>query len=180
VEIRRSKRRRRNVSAYREGDTVVVMMPATMSAADERHWVAEMLRRLERVERRRRGPRSDGELLTRCRELAKVYFDDRARPRSVRWVPAMRTRWASCTPADGSIRVSERLRDMPRWVLDYVLVHELAHLLVPGHGPDFWELVRAYPRTDRAIGFLEGVSTTAGLAITGTDGAEDGEDDDQV
>jgi predicted metal-dependent hydrolase len=173
VEVRRSKRRRRSVTAYREGDTIVVMMPATMSAADERHWVAEMLRRLERVERRRRGPKSDAELLVRCRELARTHFRDQARPQSVRWVPAMRTRWASCTPSDGSIRVSERLRDMPRWVLDYVLVHELAHLLVPGHGPDFWELVRAYPRTDRAIGFLEGVSATAGLGITGTDGAED-------
>lgn len=161
------------MSAYREGDTVVVMMPATMSAADEQHWVAEMLRRLERVERRRRGPTSDAELLARCHELARDYLQGRVRPRSVRWVVPMRSRWASCTPSDGSIRVSERLRDMPRWVLDYVLVHELAHLLVPGHGPDFWALVRTYPRTERAIGFLEGVSATAGLGILGTDGAAD-------
>ena len=74
----------------------------------------------------------------------------------------MRTRWASCTPADGTIRVSDRLRDVPSWVLDYVLVHELAHLLVPGHGPDFWAIVRGYPKTERAIGYLEGLSAAAG------------------
>lgn len=149
------------------------MVPATMSVADERHWVAEMVRRLERGEQRRRGPQSDAALLARCRELAVSHLGGRAEPRTVRWVPAMRTRWASCTPSEGSIRISERLRDVPRWVLDYVLVHELAHLLVPGHGPDFWELVRAYPRTERAMGFLQGVSATAGLNITGTDGPED-------
>ncbi|HEX2300404.1 MAG TPA: M48 family metallopeptidase [Pseudonocardiaceae bacterium] len=173
VEVRRSARRRRSVSAYRDGDLVVVMVPETMTAAEEQRWVAEMLRRLERAARRRRAPRSDAELLARCQELAAAYLGGRAQPRTVRWVPPMRTRWASCTPADQSIRISERLHEVPRWVLDYVLVHELAHLLVPGHGADFWELVRAYPRTERAIGFLQGMSAGARLGITGTDGPED-------
>ena len=173
VEVRRSARRRRSVSAYRDGDLVVVMVPATMPAAEERRWVAEMLRRLERGALRRRAPGSDAELLARCHELAAAHLSGRAKPRTVRWVPPMRTRWASCTPSEQSIRVSERLRDVPRWVLDYVLVHELAHLLVPGHGADFWELVRGYPRTERAIGFLQGLSAGAQLGITGTDGPED-------
>lgn len=81
----------------------------------------------------------------------------------------MRTRWASCTPADGTIRVSDRLRDVPSWVLDYVLVHELAHLLVPGHGADFWAIVRSYPKTERAIGYLEGLSAAAGWGISEDD-----------
>ncbi|MQA15074.1 MAG: DUF45 domain-containing protein [Pseudonocardiaceae bacterium] len=170
VEVRRSPRRRRNVSAYRDGDSVVVMLPATMSRADERHWVAEMLRRLEQRERRRSAPRSDADLAARCRELSAAHLDGRAQPESVRWVAPMRTRWASCTPSDGSIRVSERLAGMPRWVLDYVLVHELAHLLETGHGKGFWALVRRFPRTDRAIGYLEGFSAAAGLRITGADG----------
>jgi len=134
-----------------------------MTKKEEAHWVAEMQRRLLRSEPRARPPvkTSDAALLARCGVLSERYFRGRAAPASVRWVPPMRTRWASCTPMDRTIRVSERLRDVPAWVLDYVLVHELAHLLVPGHGEDFWALVRTYPRTERAIGYLEGFSTTA-------------------
>jgi len=87
-------------------------------------------------------------------------------------VPPMRTRWGSATPADGSVRISERLRETPSWVLDYVLVHELAHLVEPGHTPAFWSLVRRYPRSERAIGYLHGLSAAAGLEISGTDGDE--------
>jgi len=168
VEVRRSPRRRRMVSAYREGDTVVVLLPARMTKGEEKHWVAEMLSRLQRSETRRRSPArtSDEALMTRCAELSARYLDSLADPVSVRWVPPMRTRWASCTPTEGTIRVSERLRDVPPWVLDYVLVHELAHLLVPGHGKDFWEWVHRYPKTERAVGYLEGLSAAAGLGIT--------------
>ncbi|NKE63151.1 M48 family metallopeptidase [Lentzea sp. PSKA42] len=168
VEVRRSSRRRRMVSAYREGDTVVVLLPARMTKGEEKHWVAEMLSRLQRSETRRKSPArtSDEALMVRCAELSARYLDSLADPVSVRWVPPMRTRWASCTPTEGTIRVSERLRDVPPWVLDYVLVHELAHLLVPGHGKDFWEWVHRYPKTDRAMGYLEGLSAAAGLGIT--------------
>ena len=168
VEVRRSPRRRRMVSAYREGDTVVVLLPARMTKGEEKHWVAEMLSRLQRSETRRRSPArtSDEALMSRCAELSARYLDSLAEPVSVRWVPPMRTRWASCTPTEGTIRVSERLRDVPPWVLDYVLVHELAHLLVPGHGKDFWEWVHRYPKTDRAMGYLEGLSAAAGWGIS--------------
>lgn len=173
VEVRRSARRRRTVSAYRDGDTIVVLIPARFSQAEERRWVAEMLSRLQtRDARRQRGPRaSDDALLTRARQLSTSLFDGKAQPTSVRWVTNMASRWGSCTPTDGSIRVSERLRDMPSWVLDYVLVHELAHLLVPGHGPDFWELVSRYQRTERARGYLEGVAAAAHLDRTDDDEA---------
>jgi predicted metal-dependent hydrolase len=162
------------VTAYREGDTLVVLIPAKMSRAEEEHWVAEMERKLQRTESRRASPAraSDAALLDRCAQLSERYLDDVATPSSVRWVPPMRTRWASCTPADGTIRVSERLRDVPSWVLDYVLVHELAHLQVAGHNARFWALVRRYPKTERAIGYLEGLSAAAGLGITGLDSEE--------
>jgi predicted metal-dependent hydrolase len=165
VEVRRSARRRRTVSAYRDGDVTVVLIPARFSKAEERRWVAEMIARLQaREARRQRGPRrSDEALLARARQLSTTLLDGAARPTSVRWVTNMASRWGSCTPSDGTIRVSCRLRDMPGWVLDYVLVHELAHLLVPGHGPDFWELVGRYPRSERARGYLEGVAAAAHL-----------------
>ncbi|GAB3671069.1 M48 family metallopeptidase [Saccharopolyspora tripterygii] len=171
VEVRRSKRRRQTVSAYRDGDKIVVLLPARMSRAEEKRWVADMLSRLQRSETRRRSParNSDEALVQRCRELSVKYLDGRTDPSSVRWVPPMRTRWASCTPSEGTIRVSQRLRDVPGWVLDYVLVHELAHLLVPGHGADFWKWVQRYPKTERAIGYLEGLVAAAQLEIGLTD-----------
>jgi hypothetical protein len=160
------------VSARREGDTVIVFIPGWMSESEETRWVDEMVRRLERSEARRRSPGRAGDeaLHRRSVELARRYLDDRARPTTVRWVPTMRTRWASCTPADGTIRISERLRDAPAWVVDYVLVHELAHLLEAGHDDAFWAWVRRYPRTERAMGYLEGLSAAAGLGLVGTDG----------
>ncbi|MFG2170082.1 M48 family metallopeptidase [Streptomyces niveus] len=155
VEVRRSARRNRTVSAYREGDRTIVLIPARMSEAEERRWVTVMLDKLAAQESRR--ILDDGDLTDRAKRLSAQYFDGRARPASVRWVTNQNTRWGSCTPAEGSIRLSHRLQGMPEYVVDYVLVHELAHLLVPGHGPRFWELLAAYPRTERARGYLEGV-----------------------
>lgn len=171
VEVRRSARRHRTVTAYWKDDTLVVLIPARMTRAEERHWVAEMERKLQRTEpRKAASPKSsDDALLARCAVLAAKYVDPRAIPASVRWVPPMRTRWASCTPVDATIRVSDRLRRVPPWVLDYVLVHELAHLREPGHDAAFWALVNRYPKTERAIGYLEGLSAAAGWGISDED-----------
>src|SRR5690348_16662050 len=108
VQVRRSARRRRTVAAYRDGDTVVVLMLARLDARD----------------RRSRRPRGDAELEARALRLAATYLGDEVRPVSVRWVSNQRGRWGSCTPAEGTIRLSSRLRGMPDWVIDYVLVHE--------------------------------------------------------
>jgi predicted metal-dependent hydrolase len=162
VEVRRSPRRRRTVSAYREGNKTIVLVPARFSRAEEQQWVARMLDRLAARERRRRP--SDIGLLARAQNLSGRYLGGAAEASSVRWVDNQHGRWGSCTPADGSIRLSRRLLGMPGWVLDYVIVHELAHLIVPDHGPAFWKLVDAYPKTERAKGYLEGVAHAARLA----------------
>ncbi len=178
VEVRRSKRRRRTVSAYREADRVVVLMPARFSRAEEQEWVRRMLDRLAARDRRTR--RGDEELLERGRRLARRYLPDhaaQATPASVRWVTNQNGRWGSCTPLDRTIRISSRLRGMPEWVIDYVLLHEIAHLVVAGHGPPFWRLLEAYPRTERARGYLEGVAATAGLDLTDDNDVTDLPDD---
>ena len=168
MEVRRSRRRRRTVSAYRADDgTVVVLVPDRFTRAEEQEWVQTMLARLERSERRRRP--GDEELMRRARALSRAHLDGRAEPRSVRWVTNQQSRWGSCTPADGSIRLSTRLQGMPDWVVDYVLVHELAHLLEPGHDAAFWAWVDRYPRAERAKGYLEGVSATARLPLAADD-----------
>src|SRR5579875_1831211 len=110
VVVRRSTRRRRTVSAYRDGATIVVSIPDRFSAAEEQRWVDKMVARLAGP----RTPRSgDAALAARAAELSTSYLGGRARPTEVRWVAAMRTRWASCTPGDGTIRLSERLQSMP-------------------------------------------------------------------
>nr|WP_246221567.1 M48 family metallopeptidase [Phytoactinopolyspora mesophila] len=123
-----------------------------------------MVERLEAQERRRQP--SDEQLLRRARELSRRYLDGRARPSSARWSAAQQSRWGSCTPADGSIRLSERLQGTPSWVIDYVIVHELAHLLIGNHGDEFWELVGRYPRSERARGFLDGLDHALNMGIT--------------
>jgi predicted metal-dependent hydrolase len=177
VEVRRSPRRRRTVSAYRDGARIIVLMPARFTRAEEQKWVREMVGRITSREQiaGTRGPRkSDASLFARAVELVDLYLDGRSYPASVRWVNTMNTRWASCTLEDAAIRISARLRLMPNWVLDYVLVHELAHLRVPGHGPRFWALVNRYPRTERARGYLDGISAAAQLPIPpGIDGDDE-------
>jgi predicted metal-dependent hydrolase len=172
VEVRRSARRRRTVTAYREMGRTVVLIPAAFSPAEERRWVAQMVAKLQtREERRRRSLGGDDELMARARALSAAHLDGLPEPASVRWVDNQHRRWGSCTPADRSIRLSRRLRTMPEYVVDYVLVHELVHLLEPGHDERFWALVGRYPRAERARGFLEGVE----LATYAGDGEKPGQ-----
>jgi predicted metal-dependent hydrolase len=159
VEVRRSRRRRRTVSAYRDGERIVVLVPASLTRKEEAEWVTTMVARLERSERRLRP--SDDELLSRALELNDKYLGGLATPGSVRWVDNQRSRWGSCTPGDRTIRLSARLQGMPQWVVDYVIVHELAHLLEPGHDQRFWSWVENYPKAERAQGYLLGWSAAA-------------------
>jgi len=166
VEVRRSQRRRRTVSAYRDGERVVVLIPDRFSRAEETEWVERMLARLAAREERIR--RTDDELLARARRLTARYLPDHVDdvlPASVRWVTNQNGRWGSCTPDDGTIRISHRIQEMPDWVIDYVLLHELAHLVVPSHSARFWELVARYPKSERARGYLEGISAATGLVL---------------
>ena len=147
VEVRRSARRRKTVQAREVDGVLRVSIPATMTKADEDHWVKEMIRRMER-----RSRTVEIDLTQRAHHLAARHR--LPRPASIRWTSNQRWRWGSCTPADGSIRISSRLASEPAWVLDYVIVHELAHLAIPHHGHAFWAVVNRYPKTERARGFL--------------------------
>ncbi len=115
-----------------------------------------MQTRLQR--RRQKSELDDAALQRRAQELNRQYFGGNLKWESVRWVTNQnRSRYGSCTPADGTIRLSHRVAAMPAFVRDYVLVHELAHLLEANHGPKFWKLVNRYPKTERARGYLMAV-----------------------
>jgi predicted metal-dependent hydrolase len=147
VEVVRSARRRRTVQARQVGEVLRVSIPSTMTKAEEERWVAEMVGRVGR-----KAAAESVDLQRRAQTLAARYRLPPAQ--SVRWVDNQQWRWGSCTPADGSVRISTRLAGLPGWVLDYVIVHELAHLTHGRHDEAFWTLVGRYPMAERARGFL--------------------------
>lgn len=156
IVLRRSARRRKTISLTREGDRWLLAVPQRFRPEHNADSIAALIARMER--RTVRTSPDDEELLTRALGLNSRYFDDGIEPASVVWVANQSTRFASTTSARRTIRVSSRLTAVPGWVLDAVLVHELAHLRRPDHSPAFHALTARYPHTDRANVFLEGFS----------------------
>jgi predicted metal-dependent hydrolase len=181
VEVRRSGRRTRTVTAFRERDRIVVVIPQRMSRADERSFVDAMVAKVLAREARLTPPRGDAALRKRAADLAGRYLvpavGDPPLPADVRWVTNQQRRWGSCTPATGVIRLSDRLQAVPAWVVDYVMVHELAHLVEPAHSAAFWRLVGRYPEAERAKGYLEGYLAGQGAPAADVD-HDDVDDDD--
>ena len=157
VELRRSPRRRTTVSAFREGGRVVISAPVRISSAELLPLAQELLAKM--VAQRLGSAASDSELAARAERLLSRWLpQDFPRPSTVRWSQTQTRVWGTCVNSEGSIRISSRLRGMPEYVLDYVLLHELAHLMHSGHGEEFESLLQNYPQRDRARGFLDGVS----------------------
>lgn len=147
VEVVRSAKRRKSVSARIVNGRIVVRMPQWMTRAQEAEYVTDLVAKLERQR-----VAEEVDLEQRARELAKRY--DMPVPASIQWVTNQKQRWGSCTPSTGQIRISDRIAGFPGWVLDGVIVHELAHLVHLHHSAEFWELAHRYPKTERAYGFL--------------------------
>ncbi|MFZ2501895.1 MAG: M48 family metallopeptidase [Nocardioides sp.] len=171
VDIRRSTRRKRTASASVREGRIMVMVPAGLDAHEERRLVESLVARVRRGSAKR--ALSDAALSRRAAELSRIYLDGRATPTSIRWVTNQNTRWGSCTPNTGTIRISARVAAMPGWVLDAVIVHELSHLLVPGHGATFWAWARRYPRTGEALTYLQGYAAGARLEPEGQETGSD-------
>lgn len=156
IEVRRSKRRRRTVSARAEGNRVVVMIPDDLSAVDEKRQVAEIVARV----RKKVGNNLDNDdLYRRARRLSVTVLEGRPRFESIKWVKNMTRRWASVTGGiekPGRIRISHRLAEVPDYVLDDVIVHELVHTFIDGgHSDEFWQWAERAPHHERARGYLE-------------------------
>jgi predicted metal-dependent hydrolase len=152
IEVRRSARRKKTISAEIVGDALVVSVPDRLSRAEEQEWVGRMTERMSSRKRRER-LNDEGALARRAAELSDLYLGG-VRPHRIEWVDPQRSRWGSCSPSEATIHVSLAIASFPSWVRDYVIVHELAHLIVADHSQGFWELVGRYPLTERARGFL--------------------------
>jgi predicted metal-dependent hydrolase len=156
VEIRTSSRRRKTIGAHWEGDTIVVVVPHRLPVRERQAYADELAARL--IAGRARLRPTDAALTARARALSRQYLEGRVTPSSVTWSSRQQERWGSCTPRDRTIRISDRLKDVPPWVLDTVLLHELAHLLHADHSADFRALVDRHPRMAESDAFLAGYS----------------------
>ena len=153
VKIIRSPRRKSTSSARQDGDTMVLYLPTGLTPTEEKSWVERMRARLERS-KTLRTLKTDDALGERAADLNRAYFGGELRVAEITYVANQNHRFGSCTPSNATIRLSHRLAAMPIWVLDYVIVHELAHLLQPNHSARFWKLVNRYKLAERARGFL--------------------------
>ena len=166
VEIQSSARRKKTGTAHWSGSRIIVQIPANVRGKDRTIFVDELVERL--LTQRPQVAAGDGMLEERARLLAAQY-NDGVEPVSVRWVTNQQARWASCSPGTKEIRVSSRLRQCPEWVIDAVLVHELAHLQVADHSPAFYEIANRHPRQDDSELYLEGYALGLGLRIEEAD-----------
>lgn len=153
VIIVRSRRRKKTIQTkYGEGK-LWIYLPAGMPPNEEQKWVNRMMERNERWKRKQSLTKNDQWLTQRAQKLNKQYFDG-ALSFSIKFVENQQSRFGSCTSVDRTIRISDRVKTMPPWVQDYVIMHELAHLIYADHSKKFWEMVNHYPFAERAKGYL--------------------------
>ncbi len=170
VEVRVSKRRKKTAAAHWEGDRIVVVVPAHLRGAELDQMVDELSRR---VARHRPHLHASDELLEQRAVALGLRYLDGVTPSSIRWSTTQKKRWGSCTMLTREIRISERLRVAPEWVLDAVIVHELAHLIEPNHSPRFRQLEQRFPRRHEADIYLAGYSLGLHMPEVGLDGDTD-------
>lgn len=166
VEIRASPKRKKTGTAHWSGSRIVVQIPARVRGRERRVFVDELVERL--LTQRPQNAGGDVALEERARVLAQRY-NDAIVPASVRWVTNQQARWASCSPASREIRISSRLRQCPEWVIDAVLVHELAHLQEADHSAKFYAIANRHPRQSDSELYLDGYALGLGLRIEESD-----------
>ncbi len=153
ITVIRSKRRKKTIQTKYGDDHLWIYLPSGMTAKDEQKWIAKMIERNKRWEQKKVNKESDQGLLQRAQYLNEKYFNGTL-DFSIRFVTNQNTRYGSCTSLDRTIRISEKVKTMPLWVQDYIIIHELAHLIHPDHSKKFWEKVKQYRYTERARGYL--------------------------
>ncbi|MFA5101927.1 MAG: M48 family metallopeptidase [Candidatus Thermoplasmatota archaeon] len=153
VTIIRSRRRKKTIQTKYGKGHLWIYLPAGMPPKEEQQWIDRMIKKSERWEQKKTIKESDDWLRQRAQDLNKKYFNGTL-CFSIRFVTNQNTRYGSCTSMDRTIRISDRVKNLPSWVQDYIIVHELAHLLYPDHSKQFWETVNQYKYAERAKGYL--------------------------
>ena len=154
------RKRVKNVNARLRGSTLYISAPPQMPSKRIEQMSMELGRKLLRRERARR-VNNEEDALALALKVAR-RFERQPMVDKALFVTNQRSRWGSYSQKTRTIRLNAALRSMPRWVLEAVVAHELAHVIHPDHSPEFWELLHSvYPETERAMAFLEGVGWLA-------------------
>ena len=157
IKIIRSARRKKTVSARLVNGKIEVRAPAVISERDLQPIIDNLRKRLQEQQRKRQ-LNETGDLQRRAQELNQRYFHGELKIRKIEYVTNQEKRLGSCTASRGTIRISHRMAELPKWVVDYILVHEIAHLKEPNHSRKFWALVNRYPLAERARGYLMAIN----------------------
>lgn len=166
VLVRRDKRLKKSSRwQWESKDTILLRVPYRLANRVIKQQVDQVEANLEKqVKAAKR--RTDSELQERAENINKRYFGGKIKWQAIRWVGNMNTLLGSCTTGgstDGHIRISDKIKTWPQWVVDYVIAHELVHRLHANHSTDFWKtLTDGYPLTERARGFIRGVGYADG------------------
>lgn len=158
ITIIRSKRRKKTIQTKYGDGRLWIYLPAGMSSKDEQKWVDRMIERNDRWQQKKSFKKSNAWLQYRAQELNMKYFNGTLKF-SIMFVTNQNSRFGSCTSIDKTIRISKRVTAMPTWVQDYIIIHELTHLLHPDHSKKFWDIVNQYKYAERAKGFLIAINS---------------------
>ncbi|MBI4744674.1 MAG: M48 family metallopeptidase [Actinobacteria bacterium] len=151
-----SQRRKKTVEVKIIDGAFCFYFPAGISAKQEKECIDKLISRANKSKHKKSQKETDRELKERADRLNNLYFKGSLAISSIKYVDNQKHRNGSCSPLLKTIRISDKVAKMPKWVLDYVIVHELAHLIEPNHSRRFWEIVNRYKYAERARGFLMG------------------------
>lgn len=169
MEVRRTARRKKTVAAVREGNLTVLYAPLRMPIYEIEEMALELQERLNRIDPR--AYYSDQELFERAEYLSGLYLFSAAQPKSVSWSEKLTSAWGICNPLHQTINLAIRLKGLPQYVIDYVLLHELVHLICTNHGRDFDNFMKLYEKKEKAEGYLDAVDEL-GLSESGSSNLE--------
>jgi len=153
IKILRSKKRRRTVSARMVKDILIVRAPEYIPERRLQKVIAGLKARIERKQLKEELNKSEN-LVQRAKGFNLQYFENKLTINSIEYVTDQNSKFGCCNYRTGCIRISQRISAMPQWVRNYVIIHELAHLVVPDHSKAFWEIVYRYKLAERARGYL--------------------------
>ena len=153
VKVIRSPDRKKTIQARMVGETLEVHLPLGMPREEERKLIDNMKGKFEKKKQITQINKDDL-LIKKFNEFNDKFFKGKLKVKSIEFVNNQKRANGSCTPSKGTIRISHTLLDMPKWVLDYVIIHEMTHLVHPNHSKEFWAKVDEYEYTERARGFL--------------------------